>query len=174
MATALELDRQKLDAIVAAICDRLDGDWLLVGGALVALWLEPRRVTEDLDVIGLRGTPAERVALLGLAHDLGLPVEAVNSAADFFVQRIEGWRGMIEPFRSGARGRIFRPNTTLFLLLKTGRLSERDLQDCLAALLHGEPFDRDRVLAALDALEEAPEAHLRQRRAELRGRLAAG
>ena len=54
MVTAMpqQFDRAAIDRVVSAIADELEGDWLLVGGALVALWLEPRRVTEDIDVIG--------------------------------------------------------------------------------------------------------------------------
>ncbi len=72
------------------------GEWLLVGGALVSVWVEPRRVTEDIDLIGLTGAPDERLALMDAVFSLGLPVEAVNSAADFFVHRISGWRDEIE------------------------------------------------------------------------------
>src|SRR2546422_846854 len=64
------LDRERLDAIVAAIGDQLEGEWLLIGGALAALWFAPRRTTEDVDIVGLRGDPSERVALLELADSL--------------------------------------------------------------------------------------------------------
>jgi len=84
----VELDHARLDLIVQAVADRLSGDWLLVGGGLVSLWLKPRRVTEDVDMVAIDGSGADRFALLGLAVDLGLPVEALNSAADFFVHRI--------------------------------------------------------------------------------------
>jgi hypothetical protein len=149
-----ELDHRRLEELLAALAERLEGDWLLVGGALVALWLEPRRVTEDVDLVGLAGTPEERLQLMQCAADLGLPVEAVNSAADFYVRRIPSWRTEIELFRTGSRARIFRPTPTLFLLLKIGRLSEEDLGDCLA-LLGGAarerlPVEVARVLAALE------------------------
>lgn len=103
------LDRQAIERIVRAIGDRLEGDWLPSGGALVSLWLDSRRMTEDLDVIGMSGTLQERFALMQVASDLGLPIEAVNSAADFFVQRIPGWRQEVEPLLRGARGTVFRP-----------------------------------------------------------------
>ena len=162
-----QLDRERLEQIVANACDRLDGDWLLIGGALVALWLEPGRVTQDLDLIGLRGLAEERYALLDFAVSQGLPIETINSAADYFVQRIDGWRAELQLFRSGARGRIFRPSATLFLLLKIGRLSERDLADCEALLSRaaadGLPVDRARVLSALDGLPATTAAARRSR-----------
>jgi hypothetical protein len=157
-------DRARVEALVQAIADQLEGDWLLIGGALVALWLEPDRTTQDIDLIGMRGEPSERYALLDFAARSGLPIESINSAADFFVQRIPGWREMVEVLRVGARGRILRPTTTLFLLLKMGRLSERDLADCLAAIEQADGgLDRERVRGALAVLPPADEAGAKRR-----------
>lgn len=172
----VELDRARLEVIVQAVADRLPGDWLLVGGGLVSLWLEPRRVTEDVDLVGIDGSGADRFALLGLAVDLGLPVEALNSAADFFVHRIADWRHHLELFRAGGRGRIYRPSATLFLLLKLRRLSNQDLADCIALLdraaVEGWPVEANRVVADIDALPDAPDAEVLARRTQLRTAVA--
>jgi hypothetical protein len=169
------LDRSRLDLVVQAVADRLDGDWLLVGGALVALWLEPRRMTEDVDLVSM-DEPDGRLALLGLAQDLGLPVEAMNSAADFFVRGIDGWRDDVVLFRTGVRGRVFRPTPTLFILLKMRRLSGQDLADCLAALEHAraERLDVDvaRLAAALRGLPGGTDTALGLRRETLSAALA--
>jgi hypothetical protein len=171
-----ELDRERIDAALQVVVDRLPGDWLLIGGALVAVWLEPRRRTEDIDLVAVRGTGAERLALLGVASDLGLPVEALNSAADFFVERIPNWLAETELFRQGSHGRILRPTPTLFLLLKLRRLSGTDLDDCMVMLARASseqlPLDRTRVLTALDELPAATDSELRQRRARLRKAVA--
>jgi hypothetical protein len=173
----VELDRTRLQQVVEAVAERLPGDWLLIGGALAALWLEPRRTTEDVDIVGLAGTVDERLALMRLAAELALPVEALNSAADFFVRRIDGWRDELEPFRTGTRGRIHRPTVTLFLLLKLERLTEHDLADCLAAVARARAerlrFDGGRVLAALDALPPAGASDLAGRRRRLRDAVVA-
>jgi hypothetical protein len=172
-----DLDATRLDAIVQRVADHLPGDWLLVGGALVALWLDARRVTEDVDLVAIEGTGANRLSLLGLAHDLGLPVEALNSAADFFVHRVPDWRQQIEPFRVGKAGRVFRPSPTLLLLLKVRRLSTRDLDDCLELLGRCTrdhlPVDAQRVLAELTALAPADDAALLSRRERLAAALPA-
>lgn len=161
------LDRVRIDAVVQAVADRLAGDWLLVGGGLVALWLTPRRMTEDVDLVGMEGSGADRLSLLGLAIDVGLPVETLNSAADFFVHRISDWRGQVELFRQGASGRIFRPSATLFLLLKVHRLSEQDLSDCLdllARVVADQLFiDVARVESSLAALPTAQGSVLERR-----------
>jgi hypothetical protein len=172
MATTSGLDAKRVEEIVAALCDRVGGDWLLIGGALVALWVEPRRMTEDVDLVSMRGHPDDRLALMQLASDLGLPVEAVNSAADFFVRRIAGWQRDVEVFRQGARGRVFRPTPSLFLLLKAPRLSPTDLDDCLAVLerarLDRLTLDVPRVLATMDALPPAADPAVTERRGALR------
>jgi hypothetical protein len=62
----------------------------LLGGGLVSLWLEPRRVTEDVDMVGIDGSGADRFALLGLdclalldrAAVEGWPMEANRVVAD--------------------------------------------------------------------------------------------
>jgi hypothetical protein len=170
------MDRARIEAVVDAIAGRLTGEWLLLGGALVALWVQPRRVTEDIDVVGLDTEGRPRLALLQLAHDLGLPVEALNSAADFFVSRVEGWRDEVEPFRKGAAGTVLRPTPTLFVLLKVERLSETDLADCLAVIARaaedGLRLDRERLIAAVDALPPRSDPAMLGRRASLRLALA--
>lgn len=170
------LDRDRLEELLEAMTEHLEGDWLLVGGAIVALWLEPRRVTEDIDILGLGGTQGERLRLMEFAESQGLPIEAVNSAVDFLVQRIPGWRDEIEVFRQKGRVRIFRPSPTLFLLLKIKRLSEQDLEDCLKLLdrvnEEGWSLDTARVAQALDDLGMSEDPELETRRHLLRRRLA--
>jgi hypothetical protein len=171
------VDRQRIEQVVMAVADRLDGEWLLVGGSLVALWIDGRRTTEDVDLVPVRGPKDARMALLGLAADLGLPVEALNSAADFFVERIKGWTDEIEVLRRGRRGTVYRPSPTLFLLLKARRLSDADLGDCLALLDKAEkeelPLDATRVLSAIAGLPDPEDEGVRGRRRVLRNRLTA-
>ena len=171
----MTLDRGRIDAILDAAADALEGDWLLVGGAAAATWFLPERVTEDVDLVSLRGSQDDRLALLSLAERLGLSPEAFNSAADFFLHRIPGWTTEMEPLRQGRSARIHRPTVTLFILLKVGRLSEVDLGDCLALLgfarENNSPCDRDRVIAALDALPPSTDAALLDRRRALRDAL---
>ena len=171
----MELERQSIESIVHAVADRLEGEWLLVGGALVALWLQPERTTEDVDLVGFQRSADSRLELFELADELGLPVEIMNTAADFFVERIPGWREETEPFYRGTRGAIHRPSPTLFLLLKVRRLSPRDLSDCRAliekASTESLPLDAERVVHAIDGLPAAEDAALAERRADLRRRL---
>jgi hypothetical protein len=172
---ALELNRERLERLLGAMVENLHGDWLLVGGALVALWLEPRRVTEDIDLVGLGSSPDDRLDLMRFADAMGLPIEAVNSAADYFVRRIPGWNEELELFRTGRQARIFRPSATLFLLLKMERLSDQDLFDCLAMMSlvrkDGLAIDIVTIIAALDNLTDTADASVLSRRATLRREL---
>lgn len=173
MTAVTELDRDAIERIVHAIGDRLAGEWLIVGGAALALWVTPRRLTEDVDVVAMVHTGGERLALLELAHDLGLPVESVNSAAEFFVRRIEGWESHLELVYRGRLSAVHRPDATLMLLLKLGRLSERDLDDCRAVVGSGAPFDGERIGRAITALPATDDGALGARREALL-RLAKG
>lgn len=164
-------------SLVEQIGQRLDGEWLLIGGAAAADWFAPARTTEDIDLIGLGGTQAERFALMQFAADVGLPIEAVNSAADFFVRRVDGWRDQLVILHRGPRATVFRPSSTLFVLLKIARLSQTDLEDCLGLIAHcktsDEAIEHDRVTAALAALPATDDQMMHVRRRRLRDALAA-
>jgi len=155
--------------------DRLSGEWLLIGGAAAAAWFSPVRTTEDIDLIGLVGSQAERLALMELAESAAIPIEAVNTAADFYLRRVDGWRDQLVPLHRGAHATIYRPSATLFILLKLHRLSAVDLEDCLGLVAHcrasGEPIDHARVFARLDELAHTSDASLAGRRARLRAAL---
>ncbi len=165
------LDRSRLEALLADAGVQLDGEWLLIGGAAAATWFADGRTTDDIDLIALDATRVRRMAVMDLAVAHGLPVEAVNSSADYFVRRIEGWRDELVPLVQGPRAVIYRPTPTLFLLLKLARLSAVDLDDCLALIEHCrrvvDPIDRARVAAALSALPATTDAALAARRAAL-------
>lgn len=135
--------------IVRVAAAELPGDWLIVGGAVVALHLDADRTTADVDFVAF-DQAAPPYPLYELAHKLGYPIETFNPAATFFVHRIPGWREHTVLLEQGAAGRIFRPDSTLLILSKLDRLSERDLLDCLAAAEVAEELDRPWVLEALE------------------------
>ena len=178
----LVLDRVRLDQLLEAACAVLAGDWVLLGGAVAALCFSPHRVTEDIDLVPLGGADSRRYELMDFALAQGLPLEAVNSAADFFLRREEGFVADLELLREGALGRIFRPSPTLFLVLKSTRMTESDLADCLAQVASAREnrhaIDVQRVLARLSRADDldqtgALEVHAgaRARRQRLRADL---
>lgn len=42
------LDSSSIERLLALAEARLEGEWLLVGGALASIWFSPARVTEDI------------------------------------------------------------------------------------------------------------------------------
>jgi hypothetical protein len=171
----LRFDRARIQGLLELIGERLTGDWLLIGGAAAAAWFAPVRTTEDIDLVGLGGSQAERLALMDLAAAAAIPIEAVNSAADFYLRRIGDWRDQLVLLHQGPSATIYRPTATLFILLKLSRLSAVDLEDCLALVEHcgssGEAIDRARIIPRLDALPPTPDVALAERRARLRAAL---
>ncbi|MCX5746254.1 MAG: hypothetical protein NT062_27570 [Proteobacteria bacterium] len=165
----MTFDRPRIDRLLARAAAQLDGEWLVVGGSVAAIWFAATRTTEDVDMFGLAGSNAERLALMAIAEDEGLPIEAISTTAEYFVRRIANWRDELVVLLQG-RATIYRPSATLFLLLKARRLSATDLEDCLALIAHcrtsGEWIEVDRVRAELAALP-APATALFERRAAL-------
>jgi hypothetical protein len=56
-----------------------------------AVCFSPHRVTEDIDLVPLGGADSRRYELMDFALAQGLPLAAVNSAADVFLRREEGF-----------------------------------------------------------------------------------
>jgi hypothetical protein len=168
----LRFDRSRIQSLLELAGERLTGEWLLIGGAAAATWFAPVRTTEDIDLIGLGGSQAERFALMDLAASAAIPIEAVNSAADFYLRRIADWRDQLVPLHQGPNATVYRPSATLFILLKLTRLSAVDLDDCLALVAHceqsGEGIDHPRIRARIDALPSTEDAALAERRTRLR------
>jgi hypothetical protein len=167
----MPLDRETLQRFVALAGDRLEGDWVVIGGTVLPLLGVEHRVTVDIDVAG----PAEAgmdqtLALLRIAEEIGLPVEAVNQAGALFLHRIRGWQSRLVEIHRGRQARILVPDATLFVLLKAGRLTEADLSDCLAMLelarTRGERVDLPRLRRTIGkgmAAANAPEKERRMR-----------
>ncbi len=121
--------------LVAAAGEGLSGGWILVGGALLLYLGASARATQDIDLVPMgEMSNREQLKLFALAEGLGLPPEAVNSAAGYFLHKLKDFKSSLELLHEGSKARIFRPNATLYLRLKLSRLSESDLSDCLAML----------------------------------------
>lgn len=129
------IDRALLERLMQMAGDRLKGRWVLLGGTLLPLLGIEYRVTTDIDLVGL-GTSeqGQTLALMTIAEELGLPVEAINQAAGYFLSRQEPFEDHLLLLKKGRTAEIFRPDLYLFLMLKAGRLSESDLSDCLELL----------------------------------------
>ncbi|RME26000.1 MAG: hypothetical protein D6806_06915 [Deltaproteobacteria bacterium] len=151
------LNRKTLWRFVRLAGDNLRGDWVLMGGTVLALLGIGHRVTVDIDIAGPDDSGNEDLfVLMSLAHRLGLPVETINQAGAFFLRQINRWRDDIVLLHQGKTASIWRPAATLFVLLKLERFTEADLSDCLQMLqyatAHGEPVDVRRLSRAARAV----------------------
>lgn len=169
-----QFDRERTLEVLQQLVAELDGDWVLLGGSLATVWFDGARTTEDIDIVSATPSDERRYQLFDFATRLGLSVEALNSAADYFLYRVPGYAEQLEPLLVGSKSRILRPTPTLFLLLKIERMSEADLEDCLRLIEHvsatGMLLDRARIFARLDAVVESSK-NAAERRAVLRARL---
>lgn len=169
-----QLTPEILERFVSEAADRLEGEWVVIGGSALPLMGAAERPTADIDVAGPDdATLAQTIVLLEIAEELGLPVESINQAGSFFLRRIEGWRDHVVPVRKGPRTTILRPDTTLFVLLKLARFTETDLRDCVEVLRlaakRGEAVDNTRLAATVETLlQEHPSQNRLQRLRKLR------
>jgi hypothetical protein len=171
------IDRDLVHRFVALAADSLQGDWVVMGGAVLPLLGVETRVTWDIDVAGPPEARMDQALLLmEIAEELGLPVEAINQAGAYFLHRVDGWRESLVKVRVGKSGTILRPDATLFVLLKIDRLTESDLADCTAMLdaarRLGETVRSDRLAAAIEAALEGGDL-AGERRARLEALLGA-
>jgi len=149
-----QLDGAVLQRFLQLAGERLRGDWVVIGGCVLPIRGIDHRVTVDIDIAGPDTAGMDQtLALLGIAEDLGLPVEAINQAGTLFLRRIQDWEQNLTEVHRGSSAVIHVPDATLFLLLKVKRLTESDLGDCLALLKLTrqcrEPFDSERVDRAI-------------------------
>ncbi len=165
----MAIDAGTVRRFVRLAGERLRGEWVILGGAVLPLLGAGVRVTVDIDVAGPDGGGNDQtLALLDLAESVGLAPEAVNQAAAHFLRKVRGWRSDLVEVHRGPRATIFRPGATLFVLLKIPRLSDADLEDCRAMLGYaartGEKVDGARLRRAIrNALRSAIPDGRRQR-----------
>ena len=166
----MAMDRNLLDRFLDLAVDRLDGDWVILGGMVLPLVGIQHRVTLDIDVAGPEGN-RQTLELLEIAQSIGLPPEAVNQAAAFFLHRIPGWGQHLVPVRRGLRAVFHRPAATLYVLLKLARLTATDLQDCLRyvqwARDRNEPIQTDVIRQAIEREFRAGPAQGKRERLEI-------
>lgn len=129
------LDSKMIKKFLEKAQKKLSGEWVLLGGTLLPFLEIDHRVTTDIDFVGLTAKEqSQNLVLMEISEELGLPVETINQAAAFYLQKIKGYKEDLEPIFKSKDLEIFRPNLKLFLKLKLSRLTEADFQDCLELL----------------------------------------
>ncbi len=123
--------------------DRLDGDWILIGGTILPILNIDYRVTMDIDLIGkTEKQQSQNIELMDIAIQLGLPVETINQAGSYFLSKIENFENNLIEIYKGKGATIFRPDLFLFLKLKLARLNETDQMDCIEYIKYSKKNDQ--------------------------------
>lgn len=132
------MDSKTIEALIEEICQKIGGEWLLVGGSLVQVEYDGARATEDIDLVPIRHPTLSDVksqdALFKAAAVLGLDAESVNSAARFFLSETPDWHDDAEEWRRGPLGAVYKPSLALFTALKLRRGTEVDISDIQSAV----------------------------------------
>lgn len=138
------LDKKLLNKFLKHAEAELDGEWVLIGGSLLPLLNIDYRITTDIDFIGIgERNQSEILKLMNIAEKLELPIETINQAGSYFLNKIASYHERLVVLRKTNNVTIYRPDVTLFLLLKIPRLSDSDLTDCLEFINYAKKINED-------------------------------
>lgn len=127
------LDTKLLKKFLNLVSEKLKGRWLLIGGTLLPAVGIDVRSTVDIDLVGLgKSERLQNLELMELAESLGLSIESINQAAEYFLKNTNYSDADLIPLKKGKSAIIFRPSLHLYWQLKIARLTESDLIDCFA------------------------------------------
>jgi hypothetical protein len=134
------INSKLMEKFIAKVLTKLEGEWVIIGGTVLTLLGIDERVTMDIDMVLINNktSNAQSIKLMEIAEGLGLPVEAINQAGEYFLSKVDGFQDHLVLFAESKKCKIYRPDAFLFLKLKLSRASETDLSDCLAFLKHNE------------------------------------
>lgn len=124
------MNSQEITALINALMDKLEGEWVLVGGSLLHYLGLTDRQTLDIDLV-----PKSKVdntmtlAAMEIAVSHHQPPETINFSAEYFLKKQKSWEKQLVVLKKTKKGAFYRPNKKLFRKLKEARGSETDLLD---------------------------------------------
>lgn len=149
------INKETLEQFLEIATEKLPGKWLVFGGTVLPLLGARFRATLDIDLASLDGDASisDLMKMMEIAESLGLPPETINQAGSYFIQKLGVTEEHCTLLHKGSAGSVYRPNATTYLLLKIPRMSESDLEDCLAWIRFcesvGERVDAEAVRDAI-------------------------
>jgi len=157
------IDVKLIKKFIKIAVEKLEGEWVIIGGTVLPILKIDHRVTVDIDIVAKgQRTNAQDSLLMQIAEDIGLPIEVINQAGHYFLHKIKNWENQLVLVDEGRKAKIYRPNATLFLLLKMKRLTESDLADCLQMLKYAkknqpEEINKKLLIQSLEKIMQATE-----------------
>lgn len=150
------LNSKVLTKLAVKITNEVTGEWIIFGGSALYLLGIDSRSTIDVDIASFQtSTNEDSLKLMTIAQDLKLPIETINQAGAFFLNKIDGWQSRCKLSKKGKLGRVYIPNVDLYFELKAARMSSTDLADCLAYLAWAKKtklkFDEQYIIEKLRA-----------------------
>lgn len=166
------LSTKILHKLAEKISNELTGEWLIFGGSSLYLLGIDSRATLDVDIAPFESsTNADMLKLMDIAVELKLPVETINQAGAFFLNKIENWQGRCKIFCKGKQGKIYIPELDLYIELKSSRLNESDFSDCISYLNYTKKmkinFDKENINKILRKAQVKANSEHKQRLAQL-------
>jgi hypothetical protein len=134
------MNKKIMKKFVEIASEKLTGEWVVIGGTVMAVLGIDYRVTVDINFVNLKNknSNADSLKLMGIAEQLGLPVESINQAGAYFLSKITDVQEHLVEIKKTKSCTIYRPDVYLFVKLKLGRFTQTDLEDCLVMIRHHE------------------------------------
>lgn len=118
------ISENQYELFLQNMLEQIDCDWVIIGGSLLALLKATNRSTTDIDICSLDElTNERRLHLMNIAQKSGLPIEAINPAADFFLRQISDWKKSLVFFKVGLKGSLYRPSLELYFKFLTRKMT---------------------------------------------------
>ncbi len=124
------MNKKDIILLYNSILQSIQGDWLLIGGALLHVMNIHDRETLDIDLVPLgEVTNKDQLALMDIAVKNNFAPETINFSAEYFVKRVPNWKKELVLLTESKHARLYRPTKKLFRQLKEQRGTETDLND---------------------------------------------
>jgi hypothetical protein len=132
------MNQKTMKKFVEIASESLTGEWVIIGGTVMAVLGIEYRVTVDIDFVNLKNksSNSDSLKLMGIAEQLGLPIESINQAGAYFLSKINDVQDHLVVIKETKSCKIYRPDVYLFVKLKLGRFTQTDLEDCLVMIQH--------------------------------------